>query len=155
MISGNARYGLVAVVALVFGVAAYLLFGGSSILGESLRFNGTLPPASGPAPTSTASAFVTTCDPKPDVPGNGPYLTCSSAVRAAIATLPRSHPAIRAAAFHYDCPVGADCAVWLFGAVEISFVGPDPEAVIHLVLGPDGHVSIAPAVRSLYPGPTT
>src|SRR3954451_183905 len=114
----------VSLVALVVG--AFLLIGSGSVARESLGFNGTLAPATASPRASATPSFAKTCDPKPEVPGGGPYLTCQSAIAFAVATLPAGHPEVEAAASHYDCPQGSDCAVWLFGSVDLHFAGSTP-----------------------------
>ena len=81
------------------------------------------------------------CDPVPVVPAGAAPLGCLGAVNAAIAALPTGHARVASATFHYDCPPGADCAVWLFGVVDLRFADPGlPAARVRIALNADGHV---------------
>jgi hypothetical protein len=81
------------------------------------------------------------CDRVPLVPAGGRPLGCLGAVNAALAALPAGHPPIVSAAFYYDCPPGADCAVWKFGIVRVTFaLSRLPTATVRVELMEDGHV---------------
>lgn len=109
------------------------------------------PPASLPissVPPTDSPAFATFCAPKPLVPGGGPYLTCRSAIDAALAVLPQVHAPMSLVSFQYDCPGPGDCAVWLFGVVQVRFANaPSLSVLVRVSMASDGHVATTVPVQ--------
>jgi hypothetical protein len=111
---------------------------------------GPVDPSASPDETPSPSNLVlpseppTTCEAPIDVPGS--QLDCHSAVRAALAILPAVRPTMTGIDFSHTCfderhpDAVIDCAVQMFGIVQVTYVGGSTPILIGVRAGEGGEL---------------